>query len=289
MDAEELLHTWLAGSTLRASTQAEYLRELAGPKGFFTWCSTQHPAIDPITARPKDIAAWSADCFLRPYLNGQPFDGPDALAELADRHPEAARSHDRRITALTMYYKAVTDAGIITIPPNLQALRSGVMRPAGAKNRLDRVERAALFTVIGSWGPDRSKHWRRDRLAVYLLLEGLRPAEVIRIDTRHLYPTPDDPQELRAPDDHEVLGPKVTLEPLTIAALRAYLPVRPQPADPAVHTLLLNDMNRPLQSRWPNRLVGDMVATEPLLATREPAVTADTIAHTGYWDTPAAE
>jgi hypothetical protein len=29
-----------------------------------------------------------------------------------------------------------------------------------------------------------------------------------------------------------------------------------------------------------------MAATHPLLADRRPPVTADTIAHTGYWDTP---
>ncbi|MEU8469618.1 hypothetical protein AB0F30_17120 [Streptomyces sp. NPDC029006] len=285
MDAEELLHTWLAGSTLRPSTQAEYLRELAGPKGFLTWCRQQHPPIDALTARPVDIAAWSAANFLHPYLKGLAFT-PDTLADLAEQHPDTARSHDRRITALTMYYKAAKDRGIITLPPSLQALRSGVTRPAGAKNKLDRMERAVLFTVIGGWGPDCSRHWRRDRLAVYLLLEGLRPAEVIRIDTRHLYPQPDGTWEIRAPDEHEVLGPPFTLEPLTSAALRAYLDVRPEPADPAAHTLLLNAMRQPLQSRWPNKLVGDMIATEPLLATREPTVTADTIAHTGFWDTP---
>ncbi|MFR9794201.1 hypothetical protein ACL07V_37200 [Streptomyces sp. MB22_4] len=287
MDAEELLHQWLASSTLRPSTQAEYLRELAGPKGFLTWCTQQHPPIDALTARPVDIAAWSAANFLHPYLDGLAFT-PDSLAALADQHPDVARSHDRRITALTMYYKAAHDRGTITIPPNLQALRSGVTRPAGAKNRLDRMERAVLFTVIGGWGPDRSKHWRRDRLAVYLLLEGLRPAEVIRLDTRHLYPQSDGTWEVRSPDSYEALGPQFVLEPLTGAALRAYLAVRPEPADPGEHTLLLNDMRRPLQSRWPNKLVGDMTATEPLLATREPSVTADTIAHTGYWDTPTS-
>lgn len=285
MDAATLLRDWLATSGLRPSTQAEYQREVGS---FITWCAEQTPPIDVLTARPKDIAAWAHDKYLHEHLDGRPFNGPDALAYLADKHPEAARSHDRRITALTMYYKAATDRSIITIPPNLQALRSGVTRPAGATHRLDRMERAVLFTVIGSWGPHRSKHWQRDRLAVYLLLNGLRPAEVIRLDTRHLYPQPDGTTEVRTPDGYENLGPKFTLEPLTTAALRAYQTVRPEPADPGEHTLLLNDRRQPLQSRWPNKLVGDMVATEPLLATREPPVTADTIAHTGFWDTPAA-
>ncbi|MFJ7297569.1 hypothetical protein [Streptomyces collinus] len=286
MDAEELLHTWLEGSVLRPSTRAEYFRELAGPKGFLTWCTQQQPPIDALTARPKDIAAWAHECHLAKHLDGRPFNGPDALGYLATQHPEAARSHDRRISALTQYFEAAHDRRIITLPPNLQALRSGVPRPPGAKNRLDRMERTVLFTAIGGWGPHRSKHWRRDRLALYLLLEGLRPAEVVRIDTRHLHPQPDGTWNLRVPDEHEVLGPPFTLEPLTGAALLAYQAVRPEPADPTVHTLLLNDMRHPLQSRWPNKLVGEMVATEPLLADRQPPVTADTIAHTGFWDTP---
>ncbi|MFF9287480.1 hypothetical protein [Streptomyces griseosporeus] len=283
MDAEELLHTWLAGSPLRPSTRAEYAREIGS---FLTWCTEQTPPVDALTARPKDIAAWAADRHLAPYLDGRPFNGPDALAYLAQHHPEAARSHDRRITALTQYFEAAYDRQVITLPPNLTVLRSGVSRPAGAKNRLTRMERTVLFTVIGGWGPHHSRFWQRDQLAVWLLLEGLRPAQVIRVDTRHLYPQPDGTYELRAPDDHENVGHKFTLEPLTAAALKAYLKVRPEPADPGEHTLLLNKDRRPLQSRWVNTLVGQMAATHPLLADRTPPVTADTIAHTGYWDTP---
>ncbi|MFD8488595.1 hypothetical protein [Streptomyces sp. NPDC059712] len=283
MDAWELLHTWLDTSALRQSTRAEYIREIGS---FLTWCQQQHPPVDPITARPKDIAAWAADRHLYPYLDGRPFDGPDALAQLADQHPEAARSHDRRISALTQYFEAAHQRGIITLPPNLTALRSGVPRPAGAKNRLDRMERAVLFTVIGMWGPAHSKHYQRDRLAAWLLLEGLRPAHVVRVDKRHLYPQPDGTWQVRAPDDHENVGKQFVLEPLTGAAVMDYLKVRPEPVDPACHTLLLNDARRPLQSRWVNRVIGQMAATHPLLADRDPGVTADTVAHTGFWDTP---
>lgn len=286
MDAEELLHTWLDGSALRPSTRAEYTRELAGPRGFLTWCTGQQPPIDALTARPKDIAAWAADCHLEPYLDGRPFNGPDALAYLAQHHPEAARSHDRRISALTQYFEAAYDRQIITLPPNLTALRSGVTRPAGAKNRLDRMERATLFAVIGGWGPHHSRYWQRDQLAVWLLLEGLRPAQVVRVDTRHLYPQPDGTYQLRAPDEHEAVGKQFVLEPLTAAAIKAYLKVRPEPAEPGEHALLLNKDRRAFQSRWVNKLVGQMAATHPLLADREPPVTADTIAHTGFWDTP---
>ncbi|MFF7190594.1 hypothetical protein ACFZAR_36490 [Streptomyces sp. NPDC008222] len=284
MDAEELLHAWLNDSVLRHSTRAEYTRELAGPRGFLPWCHQQKPPLDALTARPKDIAAWAADQHLAPYLDDRPFDGPDALTHLAEKHPEQARSHDRRITALTQYYEAARDRGIITLPPNLTALRSGVNRPAGAKNRLDRMERAVLFTVIGGWGPTHSRHYQRDRLAVYLLLEGLRPSHVIRVDTRHLYPQPDGVWEIRAPDDHENTGRKFTLEPLTGAALKEYLKVRPEPADPGEYALLLNHNRQALQYQWVNKVVGQMTATHPLLADREPPVTADTIAHTGFWD-----
>ena len=284
MDASTLLTDWLANSALRPSTQAEYQREI---HHFLTWCTQQTPPVDALTARPKDIAAWAATHHLAPYLQGRPFDGPDALADVAAHHPEAARSHDRRITALTQYYEAAYNRGIITIPPNLTALRSGVLRPAGAKNRLDRMERAALFTAIGGWGAHHSKHYQRDQLALWLLLEGLRPAQVVRVDKRHLYPQPDGTWQVRAPDDHENVGKQFVLEKLTGAALKAYLKVRPEPAEPGEFALLLNDRRQALQSRWVNLVVGQIAATHPLLADREPPVTADAVAHTGFWDAPA--
>jgi integrase len=285
MDAATLLRDWLATSTLRFSSQVEYQREVGS---FLTWCIEQKPPIDALTARPKDVAAWAYDRYLHEYLPGIPFTGPDALAYLADKHPDAARTHDRRITALTMYYRAATDRGLITLPPDLKRLRSGVNRPAGARNRLDDIERAALLTAIGAWGPHRSKRWQRDRLAVYLLLEGMRPSQVIRLDRRHIYPQPDGTTHVRAPDEHESVGHKFVLNRMTSAALNAYQAVRPEPADPDEHALLLNSRREQLQFRWVNKLVGEMVATEPLLADRDPAVTADIIAHTGFLDTPTS-
>jgi len=284
MDAATLLRDWLDTSTLRPSSQAEYQREVGS---FLTWCAQQQPPVDALTARPKDIAAWSYERYLHEYLPGIPFHGPDALGYLADKHPDAARTHDRRITALTMYFKAAAERGLITLPPDLRKLRTGVDRPAGARNRLDDIERAALLTAIGAWGPHRSKRWQRDRLAVYLLLEGMRPSQVIRLDCRHIYPQPDGTTHVRAPDDHENVGPKFVLNRMTSAALNTYRAVRPEPADPNEHALLLNSRCEQLQFRWVNKLVGEMVATEPLLADRDPAVTADTIAHTGFLDTPA--
>jgi len=283
MEPVDLLHDWLATSALRPSTRAEYQREI---ESFLRWCTRQQPPVDALTARPKDIAAWAHDCHLAPYLDGHPFNGPDALAWLAQHHPEAARTHDRRITALTQYYEAAHTRRIITLPPNLTTLRSGVPRPAGAKNKLTRMECAVLLTAIGSWGRHHSRHWQRDQLAVYLLLEGLRPAVVIRVSRRHLYPQPDGTWEVRAPDEHENVGKKFTLNPITGAALKAYLAVRPDPAEPGEHALLLNYARRGMQSRYPNLIVGQMAATHPLLAERKPSVTADAIAHTGFWDTP---
>jgi integrase len=285
MDAATLLRDWLATSTLRLSSQAEYQREVGS---FLTWCHEQRPPVDALTARPKDIAAWAYERHLHPYLAGIGFHGPDALAYLADTHPDVARTHDRRITALTMYYKAAQDRGLITLPPDLRKLRTGVNRPAGARNRLDDLERAALLAAIGAWGPHRSARWQRDRLAVYLLLEGMRPSRVIRLDRRHIYPQPDGTTHVRAPDDHESVGRQFVLNRVTTAALNAYLAVRPEPADPDEHALLLNSRRERLQFRWVNKLVGEMVATDPLLGDRDPAVTADTIAHSGFLSTPAA-
>jgi integrase len=283
MDPEELLNDWLATSALRPSTRAEYHREVTS---FLTWCAGRERPVDPIAAGPADIARWSYDTYLRPLLGERPFDGPDALGYLADAHPDAARSHDRRITALTGYYDAATARQIITIPPDLKNLRSGVPRPPGAKNRLTPRERAVLLATTGAWGPNRSANWQRDQLTVYLLLEGLRPAQVVRIDRRHLYPQPDGTWDVRAPDDHENVGRKFSLDPLTGAALKAYLAVRPEPATPDVHTLLLSNRRTDCFTRWPNLLIGQIAATHPLLADRDPAVTADAIAHTGLWDTP---
>jgi integrase len=284
MDAATLLTQWLANSALRHSTRAEYQREITG---LLTWCLQQTPPIDALTARPKDIAAWAASQHLAPYLQGRAFT-PDTLAQLAEQHPEAARSHDRRITALTQYYEAATRWNLITMPPNLSALRSGVPRPAGAKNRLTPMERNALFQAVGGWGPTRSKYYQRDQLAVFLLLEGLRPSQVIRVDTRHLYPQTDGTWQVRAPDEHENTGKQFTLDPLTGAALKAYLDVRPEPAEPDEYALLLNDRRQALQFRWVNKVVGQIAATHSILAERDPSVTADTIAHTGYLDTPPA-
>lgn len=280
MEPVDLLHSWLATSALRPSTRAEYQREITS---FIDWCARRRPPIDALTARPADIADWSHDTYLHPYLGGQPFNGLDALGYLAANHPEQARSHDRRITALTQYYEAALAQRAISIPPNLVVLRSGVIRPAGAKNRLTPRERAVLLSCTGGWGPTHSKHWQRDQLVVYLLLEGLRPAEVVRLDRRHLYPQPDGTTEVRTPDAHESLGPKFTLDPMTGAALANYLKVRPEPGDGS-HALLLSDRRGQLNTWWPGRLVQQIAATHPLLADREPPVTADAIAHTGLWD-----
>jgi integrase len=286
MEPVDLLHDWLANSALRPSTRAEYHREITS---FLTWCTQQDPPVDALTARPADIATWAHDRHLTGYLNGRPFNGPDALAYLAQHHPEAARSHDRRISALTQYYEAAHNRRLITLPPDLTVLRSGVPRPPGAKKRLTRMEAAILLTCIGSWRASQSRHWQRDQLAVYLLLEGLRPAQVIRVSRHHLYPQPDDTWEVRAPDEHQNVGPKFTLQPITGSALQAYLAVRPEPSDPGEHALLLNYARRGMQSRYPNLIVGQMAATHPLLADRQPPVTADAVAHTGFWDEPQAD
>lgn len=82
------------------------------------------------------------------------------------------------------------------------------------------------------------------------------------------------------------LLPQFVLNRMTSAALTAYQAVRPEPADPNEQALLLNNRREQLQFRWVNKLVGEMVATEPLLADRDPTVTADIIAHTGFLDTP---
>jgi integrase len=281
MDPRTLLEHWLASGTLRPTSQATYRIEVTS---WLDWCD--ETSVDPWAFGLEHIARWAHDRYLTDVLNGRPFDGPDALAWLAEHHPDIAKSHDKRITALTGYYTAARDAGAIRQLPELNLIRTGVDRDATPPKRLTPMERTVLFTCIGGWGPDQARHYRRDRLIAYLLLEGLRPGEIVRLDMRHLYELPDYTYEVRAPDDFENVGKKFTLEPLTVAALKAYLPYRPTPED-GVHELILGQGGRPIVSRYPNMLVQQICATHPLLADRQPPVTADTIAHTGFWDMPA--
>ncbi|MDX2948015.1 hypothetical protein [Streptomyces caniscabiei] len=281
MDPRVLLDAWLEGSTLRHTTRDTYRREVTS---WLTWCDAAR--VDPYAIDTHDVARWAEQRYLREVLDGRPFDGPDALAYIAHHHPDVARSHDKRITALTQFYEAARDHGAIRIPPDLTLLRSGVDRDAEPPKRLDPMERAVFLTCIGMWGADRARHHLRDRLIAYLLLEGLRPGEVVRLDIRHLYPLPDGTYEVRAPDyEFEAVGPKHTLEPLTAAALKAYLPKRLRPAD-GVHAVIIGQGGNPIVSRYPNMLIRQMAATHPLLAERQPPVTADVVAHTGFWDTP---
>ncbi|MFE9812383.1 tyrosine-type recombinase/integrase [Streptomyces sp. NPDC005548] len=283
MDPRTLLDDWLNSGALRPSSRIEYEREVTR---WITWCTSQYPPVDPYQVSIEDIAAWCAG-YLTEVLDGRLFDGPDALAHIADHYPAAAMTHDRRITALTQYYEACKTRGAIRLVPDLTMLRSGVDRDANPPRRLTPTERAVLFTCIGMWGPDHARQYLRDRLVAFLLLEGLRPAEVTRVDMRHLYDLEDGTWEVRAPDyEYEAVGKKHILEPLTVAALRAYLPQRPRPAD-GVHAVVLGQTGRPITTDYPNKLVRQICSTHELLARRDPPVTADAIAHTGYWDTPA--
>lgn len=283
MDPLTLLADWLDTAPLRPSSRIEYEREVTR---WLTWCTLQQPPVDPYDCGIEHIAAW-AGTYLTDHLAGRPFDGPDALAHIAEHHPAAALTHDRRITALTQFYEACKDRGAIRLTPDLTRLRSGIDRDARPPQRLTPMERAVLLTCIGMWGPDRARHYRRDRLIAYLLLEGLRPAEVTRVDIRHLYDHGDGTWDVRAPDyAYEAVGKKFTLEPLTGAALKDYLPHRLKPAD-GVHTLIIGQGGNPITPGYPNMIIRQMAATHPILAQRTPPVTADMVAHTGYWDTPA--
>ncbi|GHC37205.1 MULTISPECIES: hypothetical protein [Streptomyces rochei group] len=285
MDPRELLDTWLDTAThLRSSSRIEYRREVSR---WLTWCEEQRPPVNPYACGIEDIAAW-AGTLLTDALDGRPFDGPAALAHVAEHHRAATLTHDRRITAITQYYEACKDRGAIRLAPDLTMLRSGIDRDAGTPRRLTPDERSVMLYVIGMWGPDRARHYRRDRLIAFLLLEGLRPAEVARVDMRHLYDLGTGVWEVRAPDyEYEAVGKKHVLEPLTVAALIEYLPHRIKPAD-GVHNLITVQGGGPLDSGYPNLIIRQMAAMHPLLAQRTPPVTADTIAHTGFWDTPGS-
>ncbi|MEV7674992.1 hypothetical protein [Streptomyces sp. NPDC088752] len=285
MDPLTLLDHWLENSALRPSTRAEYRREV---ESWLTWCaSRRNPRVDPYRIGPEHVARWADEAFLRPHLGQTPFDGPAALAQLAVDRPEAARSHDRRITALVQYYSAARDRGLVLSPPHLHDLRSGLTRATDSPTRLNARERAVFLAAVGAWGPQHSTAPERDRLLAYLLLDGLRPAQAVRLDMRLMEEQPDFSYHVRLPDTSDGPGRHVTLDPIVGAAVKTYLPLRTEPR-PGIHTLLVSRLRQPLRSRFCNELVRAIADTHPLLAQRHPPVTADTVAHTGLWE-PAEE
>jgi integrase len=278
----KLLDEWLTNAPLRPSTQIEYRREVTR---WLAWCAAQRPAVHPYRVGPEHVARWCDEKFLRYYLGDIPFTGPEALEVLAAEHPDVAKTHDRRITALVQYYLAARDRRLVLTPPHLYDLRSGVDRDKGAPQRLDPRERAAFLKAVGAWGPDHSQHHQRDQLLAYLLLAGLRPAQAVRLDIRLMEEQPDGGWHCRVPDDLDGPGRPMELDPLVGDAIKDYIPHRPTPK-PGEWALLLSRTGRPLYSRFPNELVRAIADTSPRLAQRPRAVTADAIAHTGLWDEP---
>lgn len=282
MDPRALLDDWLNSGTLRPYTvHGRYRPEVTS---WLDWCDAHD--VHPYQADIRHVAAWCEDVYLRPHLDGRPFDGPKALAYLVETSPQVCGSHDGRITSVTQYYTAAHERGLVTGVPNLLDLRSGVDRDPGTPRKLTQDERDAFLSAIGGWGPDHARHYLRDRLIAYLLLEGLRPGEVVRLDMRHLYEQTDGTYEVRAPDDFENIGQKHVLGLLTSEALREYLPARITPAD-GVHALIIGQGGKPIVSRYPNMLVQEIASLRAVLAQRRPPVTADALAHTGKRDTPS--
>lgn len=284
-DARRLLESWITGGTLRPSTQIAYRRDVTS---WLDWCDHTWPHagphVDPYDFGIEHVAAWSYDRYLTDVLGNRPFDGPAALAWLAEHHPAVAKSHDRRISALTGFLQHAHDAGRIRVVPDLTALRSGLDRDADTPRRLTPDERDALLAAVGGY---RSRNAERDQLIAYLLLEGIRPGRLVQIDNRHIYPVTGPGgrtyYEVRAPDDHENVGKPYQLGMLASAALARYLPKRRKPAD-GVHTLLIAEGGYPLTSDYPNKIIQSIVAGS-VLDGRIPPVTADALAHTGSWAT----
>ena len=94
MDPRALLNDWLQAGALRPSTQVAYRQEVGS---WLTWCGEK--GVDPWSFGIEHVAAWADERYLRPYLGTRPFDGPAALALIADQHPDAAKSLDRRVTS----------------------------------------------------------------------------------------------------------------------------------------------------------------------------------------------
>ncbi|MFD5848307.1 hypothetical protein [Streptomyces chartreusis] len=283
MDPRLLLEDWIAAGILRPATQIAYRRDITS---WLDWCDHtwphNGPRVDPWSFGIEHVARWAYDRYLHEVLGTRPFNDPTDLAWIAETHPAVAKSHDRRISALTGFYEAARDAGCIHITPDLTELRSGLDRDGQPPKRLLPEERDAFLTAIGSWGPDNSRNHHRDRLIAYLLLEGIRPGRIVLLDIRHLYPmtsgTGASYYEVRGPDDFENVGKPYSLGLLASAAVKAYLPKRRKPAD-GVHALIIGEGGQGLTSDYPNKIVQSIAATS-VLAGREPPVTADSLAHT---------
>lgn len=281
MDPRSLLDDWLANAPLRESTKAEYRREVGR---WLTWCAAQHnPNVHPYHVGPEHVARWCDEKFLRPYLGDIPFTGPEALDVLTAEYPAVAKSHDRRVTAVVQYYKAAQKYGLVLTPPHLYNMRSELPRAGGTPRRMNPVERAVFIGAVATWGPEDSKQHLRDQLLAYLLLNGLRPAQAVRLDVRLMEEQPDLTYRCRLPDDVDGPGRHVTLDQLAGAATKMYLPHRPAPKQ-GEFALLLSRTGRPLYSRFPNELVRAIADKHPLLAQRATPVTADIVAHTRLWD-----
>jgi hypothetical protein len=288
MDPRALLDQWLATGALRPSTQAAYRQEVTS---WLDWCdhTWPHPGpvVDPYHFGIEHVAAWSYDRYLRDCLGNRPFDGPAALAYIAEQFPHVAKSHDRRITALTQFYNAAVDHRVLRIAPDLTELRSGVDRDDTPPKRLDPLRAGRPVLRHRRLGP-----FERPPLPP-------RPA--------HRLPPPRGPQtrrdhpsghpahlrtgrlHLRAARTRRLRERGQEVHPRTphLPALKAYLPKRIRPAD-GVHALIIGQGGQPIVREYPNKIVQQICATYPILAQRQPPVTADTIAHTGYWDTPPA-
>jgi len=273
MTPRDLLDAWLASSVLRPSTQARYRLQV---EDWLSWCERR--GVHPYRVRVGQVAAWSEERLLD-HLGGRALDGPAVLAHLAATKPDVAGTHDGYITAVTQYYTAAHERGLVVGVPYLTDLRCGVDRAPDRPRRLSPPEREAFLVCIGMWGPGQARQYLRDRLIAHLLLDGLRPGEVVRMDMRHRYPQPDGAVEVRVPDAFENVGPKYSLSLLTAGALSAYLPRRPRPAR-GVHAVILGQGGRPVVSRYVNKLIRQMVSLQPALAERCPPVTADLVAHT---------
>src|SRR5690349_8639001 len=96
MDPHALLADWLTSGTLRPSTQIAYRTDVTN---WLTWCAER--GVDPYAFGIEHVAAWSYDRYLHDVLGNRPFNGPADLAWIAEHHPHTAKSHDRRISALT--------------------------------------------------------------------------------------------------------------------------------------------------------------------------------------------
>ncbi|WP_344626583.1 endonuclease domain-containing protein [Kitasatospora arboriphila] len=225
---------------------------------------------------------WAYAPALRPPPQGEPSRRP--LAPRVSLHNPA-----RRLAALSAFYAFAAAAGHIAEPPfNAATLRPApTALPRTAPLSLEQA--AAMLCAADDLVPGRQRRGpyevapHRDRLLVYLLLDGLRPRQAVGIDLEDLHE--EDPHRrvriltCPAPKGDGTIQHQPARE--VWQAIADYLPHRVEGQDPATgrRPLLTSRNGRRLDpNTMPGRIVKAVAARAPELIFEPNTITPDRLA-----------